>query len=124
MWGVLAGAVVALHLTYLAYQMLGGLLALRDVRWLGPHLVAVTWGVVIVAMQWRCPLTMLEKSLTARSGGTPYQGSFLDHYVFGSYLPDGSQSFVYGAHIVVILVVYAALLRHWLHARHSDLAHP
>jgi hypothetical protein len=108
----LAGVVVALHAGYLAYQMLGGLLALRDRRWLYPHLLAVTWGVVIVAMQWRCPLTRLEKHLRAESGGTAYEGSFLDHYVFGTWLPDGSQPWVYGAHLAVIAGVYLLLLRH------------
>jgi hypothetical protein len=124
MWGVLAAAVVVLHLAYLCYQMLGGLLALRDPRWLWPHLAAVSWGVVIVAMQWRCPLTMLEKSLGARSGETPYSGSFLDHYVFGTYLPDGSQPLVYGLHLVVILAVYGLLARQWWQVRHHRLAHP
>ena len=107
----LAGAAVVLHLAYLGYQMLGGLLALRDRRWLYPHLVAVTWGVVIVAMQWRCPLTRLEKHLLAESGETPYRGSFLDHYVFGGWLPDGSQPWVYGAHLLVIAAIYLVLLR-------------
>lgn len=124
MWTVLAGQVVALHIAYLAYQMLGGLLVLRHSRWLWPHLMAVTWGVTIVAMQWRCPLTMLEKSLRARSGGTPYSGSFLDEYVFGTYLPDGSQPLVFGAHIVVIGLIYGLLLRRHLEVRHGRVAHP
>lgn len=124
MWSALAALVVVLHLAYLAYQMLGGLLVLHDQRWLWPHLVAVGWGVLIVAMQWRCPLTMLEKSLSARSGETPYSGSFLDHYVFGTYLPDGSQPLVYGLHLVVILVVYGLVARQWWQVRHHGLAHP
>ena len=110
-WGV-----VALHVAYLVYQMFGGLLAFRDPRWLIPHLAAVTWGVVIVAMQWKCPLTDLEKSLRARDG-TSYDESFLDYYVFGTYLPNGSQPWVYGLHLVVILGIYAALARRWTRLR-------
>lgn len=116
---VLAGGVVVLHLAYLTYQMCGGLLALRDIRWLVPHLVAVTWGVTIVAMGWRCPLTRWEKSLRADAGETPYSGSFLNHYVFGTYLPDGSQPFVYGFHLAFILFVYGLLVRQALRRSRS-----
>jgi len=115
MWSGFSVTVVALHAAYLVFQMFGGLLALRDPRWLIPHLVAVTWGVVIVAMQWKCPLTHLEKVLQARAGGTSYSGSFLDHYVFGTYLPNGSQAWAYGLHLVVILLVYAMLAGKWMH---------
>lgn len=116
MSGLLAWGVVALHAAYLGYQMCGGLLAFRDARWLAPHLLAVTWGIVIVAMQWSCPLTELEKSLRARHG-TSYDGSYLDHYVFGTYLPDGTQPWVYGLHLAVILAIYALLARRWLRTR-------
>ncbi|PVG81053.1 DUF2784 domain-containing protein [Nocardioides gansuensis] len=117
MWGSLGDLVVALHAAYLVFQALGGLLVLwfgRQVLLL--HLAAVTWGIVIVAMHWRCPLTVLEKSLRSRSGEAPYPESFLDHYVFGSYLPDGSQPWVYGLHLVVIVVVYLVLAERWLGA--------
>lgn len=113
---MLIGGVVALHAAYLLYQMCGGLLAFRSAKWLIPHLLAVTWGIVIVAMQWKCPLTELEKSLRAGEG-TAYTGSYLDHYVFGTYLPNGTQNLVYGLHLAVILAIYALLARRWLRTR-------
>ena len=119
----LAGVVVAVHVGYLVYQMCGGLLALRDPRWLAPHLVAVTWGVVIVVMGWRCPLTNLEKVLREQSGGTTYSGSFLDHYVFGTYLPDGSQPVVYGLHLVVIVLVYVLVGSRMVHDHRTPAVH-
>ncbi len=122
MWSILAFGVVAVHAVYLVYQMCGGLLALRNSRWLVPHLAAVTWGVVIVAMQWKCPLTSLEKVFLARAGTTPYSGSFLDHYVFSRYLPEGSQPWVYGVHLLVIVLVYALLVRAWARSRPPQLA--
>lgn len=124
MWSALAALVVLLHAAYLAYQMLGGLLALLDHRWLWPHLVAVGWGVVVVAMRWHCPLTLLEKSLLGRAGAPPYPGSFLDHYVFGRYLPDGTQPVVYTLHLLVIMAVYLLLVRQWWGLRGDRLAHP
>lgn len=121
MWSVLAAAVVATHAAYLIYQMCGGLLGLRDRRWLWPHIAAVTWGVLIVAVQGNCPVTRLEKWLHVQAGDPPYSGSFLDHYVFGRYLPDGSQPWVYGLHLVVIVLCYVLVGRAWMGARGGDL---
>ena len=117
MWILASYAVVGLHVLYLAYQTFGALLGLRSHRWLVPHLTAVTWGVLIVVVQGRCPLTVLEKHLVAASGETPYTGSFLDHYVFGALLPDGSQAWTYDAHLVVILITYVLVLAPTLRGR-------
>lgn len=110
MWIVAAYAMVLLHVAYLLFQAFGALLGLRSRRWLVPHLLAVTWGVGIVVVGGRCPLTLLEKQFIARAGGTPYPESFLDHYLFGALLPDGTQAWVYGLHLVVIVASYALVL--------------
>lgn len=119
MWTFLAGAVVVVHLAYLAYAATGAFLGLRHPRWLVPHALTATWGVVVVAMQWNCPLTRLEKWLTARGGERPYDGAFVDRYVFGVLLPDGSQPFVFWLQITVFLGTYAyvahrAVRRRWV----------
>ncbi|KRF04100.1 hypothetical protein ASG88_21930 [Nocardioides sp. Soil777] len=106
-WTLMAWAVVILHLAFLVFQMLGALLARKSRVWFVLHLAVVTWGVGIVITQGSCPLTVLEKDLIERAGGTPYAGSFLDHYIFGILLPDGTQTFVYATHLVVILATYA-----------------
>ena len=113
-WSVAAVCIAVLHAAYLAYQTFGALLALRDRRWLIPHAAAVTWGVLIVAVQGRCPLTLLEKDLLGRSGRTPYTESFLDRYLFGTVLPDGTQPWVYGLHLAVIAVTYLVVAHRWL----------
>lgn len=107
--GLAAWVVVGLHVGYLLYQAFGGLLALRGRWWLVPHLVAVAWGITVVVMQWRCPLTRLERALSDRAGRPAYRESFLDHYVFGSVLPDGTQALVYGLHLLGIVAIYALL---------------
>jgi hypothetical protein len=117
MWSFLALAVAVAHVAYLIYQAFGGLLALRGKRWLLPHLVAVAWGIGIVVVRGRCPATMLEKALLARAGRTPYDGSFLDHYVFGTYLPNGSQPWVYGVHLGLIVAIYLVLACTWVRTR-------
>lgn len=118
-WGLLADITVEVHLAYLLFALLGGLLAFRHPVWAVPHLVTVCWGVVVVALQWNCPITVLEKWLIGRSGEVPYGGAFVDHYVFGVYLPEGSQPFVFAAQLVFFFGVYAVLLRRWAHRRHS-----
>lgn len=105
-WILAAWIVVVLHLGFLVFQMLGALLALVSPHWLVPHLATAAWGIGIVVVQGSCPLTTFEKHLIERAGSTPYTGSFLDYYLFGTVLPDGSQAFVYGTHLVVILASY------------------
>lgn len=111
MWSQLAVAVIFAHAAYLLFQMCGGLLAIRHPLWLAPHLLAVAWGVGIVAVRGSCPATRLEKALWVKAGETPYSESFLDRYLFGTFLPDGTQPWVYALHLAVIVIIYAALLR-------------
>jgi hypothetical protein len=110
MYGIAIASVALLHAGYLVFQTWGALLALRSRYWLVPHLAAVTWGITIVAVQGSCPLTRLEKHLIAQSGGTPYSESYLDYYLFGTLLPDGTQTLVYALHLLVIAATYGFVL--------------
>ncbi|MDP3891006.1 DUF2784 domain-containing protein [Nocardioides sp.] len=120
MWALLAEGMVVFHLAYLLYLSFGGLLALRSTRWLVPHVAVVVWAIVVVVMQWRCPLTSLEKDWWARAGETPYAGSFLDHYIFGTYLPDGSQALVYALQLTLIAGLYVVVARRLRHPARAD----
>lgn len=120
-WIVAAVSVAVLHAGYLVYQTFGALLALRDPRWLLPHAAAVTWGVLIVVVQGRCPLTVLERHLIDRSGGTPYAESYLDRYLYGTVLPDGTQAWVYGLHLAVIAASYVVVAHRWLRSEGASL---
>ncbi len=113
MWTLLAWSTVAGHVAYLTYQTLGGLLGLRSRLWLIPHLGCVVWGVGIVVIQGSCPVTRLEKWLRVQGGGSAYPGSFLDHYLFGHLLPNGTQALVYGLHLVIIIATYVIVVRAW-----------
>jgi hypothetical protein len=113
-WALLAVATVVFHFAYLLYVMLGALLGLRDVRWLGLHLPGVVWGVVGLVMTKRCPVTLLEKLLWEKAGRTPYDGTFLQHYVFGMILPESSQGLVYWAQAGLVVGVYVLAIRRHL----------
>ena len=63
---ILADLVVGVHALFVAFVVLGGLLALRW-PWVAVlHLPAAVWGALIEFQGWICPLTPLEKSLRAR----------------------------------------------------------
>lgn len=78
---VAADLVVLVHLAFVAFVVLGGVLAFRwpRARWL--HLPAALWGVLIEWSGGVCPLTPLEVALRRRSGATGYAGGFVEHYV-------------------------------------------
>ncbi|MCP2262309.1 Protein of Unknown function (DUF2784) [Streptoalloteichus tenebrarius] len=87
MASLLAQATMLTHFAFLAYVVFGGFLAWRWPRAFAPHLVAVTWGALIVTVPWLdCPLTMLEDHFR-RAAGQPGVGAFIDTYVSGVLYP-------------------------------------
>ncbi len=103
----LADAVVALHLGFVAFVVLGGFLALRWRHLVLAHVPAAVWGVAIEVAGWTCPLTPLENALWRRAGGAGYEGSFVEHYILSLLYP---QPFPHGLGIalgVFVLVVNA-----------------
>src|ERR1700676_3867708 len=86
---VAADLVLAVHLTFVLFVVLGSLLTIwrRWVGWL--HIPAVLWGVAVEFSGWICPLTPLENALLQRSGEAGYQGDFLAHYLLRALYPPG-----------------------------------
>jgi len=78
---VLADLVVLAHFGFIAFVVLGGLLAFRWtwVPWL--HMPAMAWGVFIELTGRICPLTPLENSLRRAGGLTEYSQGFVDRYI-------------------------------------------
>jgi uncharacterized protein DUF2784 len=110
-----ADAVLTLHLAFIAFVMLGGLLAFRW-RWVPLlHLPAAAWGVFVEATGRMCPLTGLENALRTRAGISGYAESFVEHYVLPIVYPDGLTEDVQLALAAVALgvnlVLYGLLLR-------------
>jgi hypothetical protein len=89
LWRVLADLVVACHLCFVLFVVLGGLLALRWPRAAWFHLPAALWGAGIEFVQGICPLTPLENSLRARGGQAGYAGGFVEHYLLPVLYPAG-----------------------------------
>lgn len=78
---LLTDLIVALHLTFVLFTALGGLLALRW-RWFPwVHLPAAAWGGFVEVTGRICPLTPLENWLRVRGGGSAYEGDFIERYL-------------------------------------------
>lgn len=119
---MLADLVVAVHVAYLCYVVLGGFLGLRDVRWLLPHLVAVGWGVLGTATRLPCPLTQVEKWLDTSAGAATYDGPFIAHYLAGTLYPVEAQPLVWQATAAVVVASYVVV--HVRHHHHAFVGHP
>ena len=77
----LADLVVLLHLGFILFVALGGLLALRW-RWIAwLQIPSALWGILIELRGWICPLTPLENRLRELAGAAGYPGGFVEHYV-------------------------------------------
>ena len=112
---LLATLVVTLHLTFVVFVVLGGLLVLRW-PWLAyAHLPAALWGAWIEFAGWVCPLTPLEQSLRLKAGEQGYSGSFIEHYVLPLLYPSAlTRTIQVALGIIVIAVnlgIYGYLIR-------------
>ena len=76
-----ADLVVLIHLAFILFAALGGLLVLKYRRCALIHLPALVWAVLISFAGWVCPLTPLENWLRERGGVLGYETSFIEHYI-------------------------------------------
>jgi hypothetical protein len=85
----LADLVLVVHLGFVLFVVLGGLVVLKwpRVAWL--HVPAAAWGVLIEYTGWICPLTPLENSFRARGGQAGYSSGFIEHYIQPLLYPAG-----------------------------------
>ena len=121
LYRALAELTLALHLAFVLFVVLGGLLALRRRRWAWTHLPAVAWGALIEIAGWICPLTPLENWLRERGGGTAYGGGFVERYLLAVLYPQGLTRRDQVALGVLVLVWNAALYAWvWRRARGEE----
>ena len=111
----LADGVVLLHFAFIAYCVLGGLLALRWRRAAWLHLPALVWGVAVELTGAICPLTPLENALRRAAGEAGYRGDFVQHHllpvIYPAALTRGTQLWLGALLVLVNVAIYAAVLR-------------
>lgn len=78
---ILADLVVIVHLSFVAFVVAGGLLALKWRKFAYLHIPAVSWAVVVEIMGWVCPLTPVEIWLRENAGEKGYSTGFIEHYI-------------------------------------------
>lgn len=114
-----ADLILLLHLAFILFVLLGGLLALRWRRAPLLHLPAALWGAWIEFTGGICPLTPLEQELRRRAGEAGYGGGFVEHYVLPVIYPDWLSrptQLALGLFVVAVnLAVYGWLV--WRHIR-------
>ncbi len=111
LYRLLADAVVLLHLGFVLFVVLGGLLVFRwpGVRWV--HLPAALWGAWIELTGGTCPLTPLENALRRRAGEAVYSGDFVGRYLLPVLYPHALTRQI--QFVLAALVVAANLGVYW-----------
>ena len=84
-----ADLVLVVHLAFVLFVVLGGLLALRWRRVAWVHVPVALYGAAIEFVGFICPLTPLEVWLRRRGGEAGYEGGFIEHYVTAALYPTG-----------------------------------
>ena len=116
-WRMAADALVVIHLGFILFVMLGGLLLLRWPSLIWLHVPAVAWGVIVECLHLGCPLTPWENQLRRMAGQAGYEGGFIEHYLLALIYPAGLTPAIQlwlGAIVVLVnAAVYAWLIGRW-----------
>lgn len=110
-----ADALVAIHLGFILFVVLGGFLAWRWPRLVWLHIPAAVWGTLIEFAGWICPLTPLEQRWRVLAGQAGYDGGFVEHYVLPLIYPAGlTRGLQYALGAAVLLInVFAYTVYFW-----------
>jgi hypothetical protein len=108
-----ADFVVLLHLAFILFVVLGGLVVFRWPRFMWLHMPAAAWGAFIEFSGRVCPLTPLENRLQIAAGETGYSGGFIEAYLIPVVYPDRLTRWVQislGVGVVAINLVFYGLI--------------
>ena len=108
-YGIIADIVVLIHLTFVIFAALGGVLFVwrRWAMWL--HLPAFLWAVWIEIAGGICPLTPLENWLRTKAGQGGYEGDFVAAYLLPLLYPAGLTRNVQTMLAILIIVINIAV---------------
>lgn len=117
-----ADLVLVIHLAFVLFVVLGGLLVLRWPRLAWIHVPVALYGALIEFVGFTCPLTPLEVWLRRRGGEAGYTGGFIEHYVTATLYPSGLTREVQIALGVGVLLLNAIVYAVWLRRRSGILS--
>jgi hypothetical protein len=113
----LAEAVLAVHLSWIVFVIIGTLWTRGRRVLAGIHIASLIWGVIVEAGPWPCPLTLLEQYLETKASVDPYQEGFLLHYLDAIVYPDIPAWVLIASGIAVCVVNVAIYARRFLRTR-------
>ena len=122
LYSLAATTLLALHATFIAFAVFGGLLVRWRGGWVWLHLPAAAWAAAVVMAGWICPLTPWEQALRRAAGQEGYTGGFVEHYLLAAIYPDGltrGMQISMGAGVVLINLLIYAWVWHHMRARQS-----
>ena len=122
LYSLAATTLLALHATFIAFAVFGGLLVRWRGGWVWLHLPAAAWAAAVVMAGWICPLTPWEQALRRAAGQEGYTGGFVEHYLLAAIYPDGltrGMQISLGAGVVLINLLIYAWVWHHMQARQS-----
>jgi hypothetical protein len=109
-----ADAVLMLHLGFILFVLLGGLLVAWKRSFLLLHLPAMAWGIFVELSGRPCPLTHWENLLRRLAGDAGYEAGFVEHYllplIYPAWLSVPVQYLLAALVIVANLLIYGGLL--------------
>jgi Protein of Unknown function (DUF2784) len=110
-----ADLMVLIHVAFVLFAVLGGLLAARWRCFVWIHLPAAFWAALVEFFGWVCPLTPLENWLRRKGGQGGYPSDFIAHYVLPILYPEGltrEVQITLGAFVILInLTIYIWIFR-------------
>jgi len=119
----LADSVLVLHLCFILFVVLGGLLVLKWPRVAWVHLPAAAWGGLVEIIGWICPLTPLEIAFRRAAGSGAYEITFVERYLVPIVYPSAltrEMQIALGLFVLGInLAVYGVVWRRRDRRRHS-----
>ena len=113
-YSIAANIIVILHLAFVVFVVMGGLLVIKR-RWIAfMHLPAAVWGALIEFRGWLCPLTPLEQKLRLLAGQRGYEGDFIEHYILPILYPSGlthETQIILGISVIIVnAAIYTMVL--------------
>jgi hypothetical protein len=115
----LADLTLILHLAFILFVILGGLLVLRWPRLAWVHVPIALYGATIEFVGFICPLTPLEIWLRRRGGEAGYEGGFIEHYIAAAIYPTGLTREIQLVLGGLVLAINIAVYTIWLRRRRA-----
>ena len=106
-WRALADVVMVVHGALLLFFVVGAFLAWRWPKLIWFHLGIVVWNLVIVLVDFGCPVTATEKFFRREGGESVYAGGYIQHYLNGWLWPDGATPVAEKVGFALVVTGYA-----------------